>query len=292
MECPYPKQINNPTNDLQARRLKPTITVDCNRCTICMKNRKNEWFFRLKWQQKYSEGSWVVNLDYNNNHVPFIEKTGVLTTDTRDVQLFIKKVRRAMDRYNAKQQDDTRIKEPVKYFALMEYGERIGRPHIHLLLFNVPENVIWKLPEYWSATSEKTGEKNQMGQVKFDELDDATIHYVTNYMFTKEHWKSDQLGRQRVRTIMSTRLGYRYVEKNAKMHTDSLKGYVTLDGVKYRMPQYFKRKIFGDDYTVLQEKWDQDIQEIRDARDRKIDPEEYRKRIAAKERILKRQMKR
>ncbi len=67
----------------------------------------------------------VINLRYKSNHDGFIPYA-----PSRDLQLFIKRVRKYLSKYT---------NEKIRYYAISEYGQLHYRPHFHLL-FTFDEN--------------------------------------------------------------------------------------------------------------------------------------------------------
>ena len=94
------------------------VIVACGKCLSCLHNLRKDWCFRLRQEWKHSTGAMFVTLTYGDRQVP---EDGLCK---RDVQLFMKKLRK-------------RCGGRLRYFCTGEYGSKKGRPHYHLLLFNV-----------------------------------------------------------------------------------------------------------------------------------------------------------
>ena len=95
--------------------------VPCGRCIECLKLRVNSWYVRINEELKISSSAYFVTLTYE--HEP-ITPDGEPTLDYRDIQLFMKRLRKCQD-------------EKIRYFIVGEYGSKTGRPHYHALLFNI-----------------------------------------------------------------------------------------------------------------------------------------------------------
>ena len=70
-----------------------------------------------------------VTLTYNDDNLP-----PDLSLDKRAFQLFMKRLRK-------------RVKVPIRFFACGEYGEKLQRPHYHVILFGIDlrkENQSWR----------------------------------------------------------------------------------------------------------------------------------------------------
>lgn len=97
--------------------------VPCGKCYQCRKVRAEEWAYRIVDESRYHKENSFVTLTYDEKHEPKISvrygenypvvKVGVLSK--RDVQLFIKRVRK---RYDNK----------IKYYMVGEYGDISLRP--------------------------------------------------------------------------------------------------------------------------------------------------------------------
>ena len=88
------------------------IDVPCGKCPNCKKRRVNEWVFRLQEEDKVSSTSYFITLTYDTVVVP-ISPNGFMTLKKRDLQLFWKRLRKAIG------------KGPkIRYYAVGEYGSK------------------------------------------------------------------------------------------------------------------------------------------------------------------------
>lgn len=131
------------------------VPVPCGKCPDCLKRRISGWSFRLMTEEKRSLSSHFITLTYSPQHVA-LTRGGYMTLSKRDVQLFLKRLR--------KRNTGTQI----KYYACGEYGGKYSRPHYHILLFNADINTI-------SPSWEK-------GSVHFGSVSGASIGYTLKYM--------------------------------------------------------------------------------------------------------------
>lgn len=103
------------------------ISVGCGKCFECLQQRATEWAYRICLESSLYEHNCMVTLTYNEDNCP---KDSHLSK--RDLQLFMKRLRK---HYN-------NVK--VKFFACGEYGDKKGRPHYHIILFNMYfEDMFW-----------------------------------------------------------------------------------------------------------------------------------------------------
>lgn len=71
------------------------IPVPCGKCPNCLTRRANGWAFRIMHQERVSVSSLWVTLTYDPHSVR-ITPNGYMTLVKRDVQLFIKRIRKAI----------------------------------------------------------------------------------------------------------------------------------------------------------------------------------------------------
>lgn len=142
----------------------------------------------------------------------------------RDVQLFMKRLRKEAKVFSNFQ---------VRYYLVAEYGTHTFRPHYHAIMFNVPVQVIAKLPQIWLS-----------GHVHIGDVSDASINYVTKYVINRTSSMFE--GRDPSFSMMSKRpgIGMPYLEKAMQWHRADDRNYVIHEGVKRKMPRYFRDKVF------------------------------------------------
>lgn len=106
--------------------------IPCGQCLGCRLDYSRKWADRLMMESKEYDHVWFVTLTYDDFHLPTSARTDpqtgevlnfVPTLSKRDVQLFMKNLRKAL------------APERVRYFCSGEYGDKTFRPHYHLILF-------------------------------------------------------------------------------------------------------------------------------------------------------------
>lgn len=98
------------------------LKLPCGQCIGCRLNHAEGWAVRMVHEaQKHGENSFLT-LTYSDENLP---KNGSLNYE--DITLFIKKLRKVLSKtlYHGK----------IKYYRVGEYGENLGRPHYHVILF-------------------------------------------------------------------------------------------------------------------------------------------------------------
>lgn len=207
MECLKPRYLS-----------KQDMVVPCGNCAFCCATKRSDWALRLHYEGRRHLVKRFITLTYADPHLHW--KNGNSQLHKRDVQLWLKKVRRT----GAK----------VRYFAVGEYGSKTYRPHYHVLLFgDVSEDVI---RSSWS-----------LGHVHIGQVTEASVMYCLGYIVNGKGWKM-RTKRERPFAIMSRRpgLGASYLTPAMVLwHRSGRKNYAILDGTKRHLPRYYKTKIFS-----------------------------------------------
>jgi len=198
------------------------IAVPCGHCGYCLQNRKQDWQFRIANELKYAFTAYFVTLTYSDEYVP--TKNGVDVLDKSDLQKFFKRLRKAHARHSRSQ---------IRYYAVGEYGSQYLRPHYHIIMFNAIGSDIeaaWPL-----------------GFIKYEPVNMARIGYVVGYVSSLDNLSVSR-GVPKQFSLMSKRpaIGYRYLQTHGKWHTEGLRNYTSINGLKGRLPRYYKKKLFTD----------------------------------------------
>lgn len=109
--------------------------LPCGHCAACKLTNSKSWANRLEMETHYHVNAWFITLTYDDKHVPYgTSKKGDvinLTLNYKDIQDFIKRLRRHIDYHNKS------IGKLMYYYA-GEYGGKTHRPHFHGIFFDVP----------------------------------------------------------------------------------------------------------------------------------------------------------
>ncbi len=121
----FPIVFDGPGGDV----LRP-ITVPCGQCVGCRLERSRQWAVRCVHEASLHPENAYITLTYDNENLP---KYGSL--EVRAFQLFMKKMRK---RHEPKK---------IRFFHCGEYGELLGRPHYHAIIFNhdFEDKRAWKI---------------------------------------------------------------------------------------------------------------------------------------------------
>ena len=211
MACLTPILLND--------RFGNVVKVPCGHCLSCRKERSKAWGFRLMCECASWQSSVFLTLTYDEEHVTFVDDVCFpfyATLVPRDLQLFFKRLRKALDGRS------------IKYYACGEYGTNTYRPHYHAILFGVDYSDLPVIEQSW-----------QMGFVKLDEVNVATCNYVSGYVQKKLYgrdiypsWIVPPFSR------MSKHLGFDYFEKH---HEEIFAHGLHFQGKQIPVPRYFYR---------------------------------------------------
>lgn len=201
------------------------ISVPCGKCMVCLSAKRSEWILRLEQEFKYSSGAMFITLTFDRRHYP---SDGSLSK--RDVQLYLKRLRKSVSSRST-------TYDRIRYFAVGEYGGKTGRAHYHILLFNCNDEVAVR-----SSWCDSKGAS--IGMVHIGQVTQASIAYCTKYIIQVE---IPVEGIQAPFRLMSRAFGIggRYLsDAMVAWHRDGDKNYVLRDGLKVRLPRFYKSKIW------------------------------------------------
>lgn len=192
--------------------------VPCGKCAFCLTNKRSSWMFRIHHEMRTQEQpGYFLTLTYSEKYVK--RAPGGLSLRFRDVQLFLKQIRKA--------------KFYAKYVCVGEYGGQTRRPHYHMLLWTDCPPI--RLQALWFR-----------GQVHFGRLTMASAMYTLKYIIQPKQKDCD--GIERTRAQFSRGLGLGYLTTAAyNYHTmdyDNPVMFSRIDGRKVALPRYYKTKIF------------------------------------------------
>lgn len=169
-------------------------TVGCGLCMECRLKRAKERSERMIMETitQGTNNCWFVTLTYNDEQLLMnCMKHNVVTLDgeiidslslnKRDVQLFIKKLRKELFGND---------KGDLRYVAVGEYGDKNLRPHYHIIFWNLPIDDL-KLDNELTQTgevqycSEWLEKKWEHGRVRISPAEAGSIAYTARYVQKK-----------------------------------------------------------------------------------------------------------
>lgn len=220
------------------------IALPCGQCIGCRIDRSSQWAMRCMHERRMWEkthpGSFLT-LTYDPKKLP---SDGGLVK--RDLQLFMKRLR--------KQEGSG-----VRFYGVGEYGGQFGRPHYHVILFNVgfADKKFYKRGKREGETlytSDNLEELWQLGQCAFGDVTYDSCAYVSGYVIDKitgkraDDWYA---GRQPEFSVMSKGIGHSYYMKYA--HEMYAHDNCVINGALRRPPRYYDDKWKAVDSLGLEE---------------------------------------
>lgn len=209
--------------------------VPCGKCHECKRSRQHGWTFRLTQEEKRSTSSAFLTFTYETEPR---SPNGLPTLQKKDFQNFMKRFRKRLPKKNHPSYN------PLKYYAVGEYGDRTQRPHYHAIMFNIPRHYLdrpEKLLNLWGH-----------GHIYIDQCNNNTIQYVTGYVM-KQTWKPNHCeetglldDRNPQFSLMSKNMGKEYLTPQmTKYLRQNQISYVTLSGGnKAPLPRYYRDKVY------------------------------------------------
>ena len=174
------KIVFNPEGATSPYTVAKPFNLPCGKCWKCRLTYARTWAIRCMHETQGKKSSFLT-LTYNEDHLP---KDGSL--NVRHFQLFMKKLR-----------NKTKIKK-LRFFHSGEYGEKLGRPHYHALIFgyDFPDKEYFKpsKPSPFNKNKEEkfklytSQELNELWQYGYAIIGDVTFQsasYVARYIMKK-----------------------------------------------------------------------------------------------------------
>jgi hypothetical protein len=212
------------------------VKIPCRKCEQCRAIHAQEWGARAWLETIHNKKGIFLTLSYNDKNLPRT-KSGIPTLKKEDVTKFKKRLRK---KYGE-----------LRTFECGEYGERKGRPHYHMIIWNidiadrriVKENEIGDTL-YTSETLTKIWNK---GIIIFGNITYESAAYTARYTSKKFNTKWDRNPEQENTYINMSRrpgLGQKEWEKNQKKYKELNAIYIpTRKGAKItRLPRYYTKK--------------------------------------------------
>lgn len=229
------------------------VKIPCGQCIGCRIEYSRQWALRCVAEAQMHEQNSYITLTYNNENLP---KGGTLVKDKRDengkliqsghFQLFMKRLRK---HYKNKK---------IRYFHCGEYGDKLGRPHYHAILFGIQFEDL-KEYKYYNGnmlyTSDILSKIWGKGFVTVGDVTFESAAYVARYVLKKINGKDKVLHYSEVDketglmdvenmkepeyTTMSRRDGIGKTWFDKYSSDVYPKDFVTFDGKKIKPPKYF-----------------------------------------------------
>jgi len=257
-----------------------SVKVPCNRCIGCRLNYADDWATRCMLHHAVHEDGIFLTLTYAPEHLP-----KDVSLNHRDFQLFFKRLRK-------------KFGNGISYYMCGEYGEKYKRPHYHAIVFGlkIPDaEHFFTRGEHKVYTSDSILACWKKGHISFGSVTWQSARYVARYIAKKvygdsalEHYsrvdsetgevyqvKSEYCQSSRGADKVIGRVFYQRYKSD--MYPSD---FVTVAGVKRRIPRYFDKLLEKDDPALLKS-----VKRARKVKAQNASPDYTDERLAVKEKI-------
>lgn len=234
MQCLHPIKVRRYLD--AEKTIVERVEVPCGKCAACLMNRRQQWVQRLVYEWKSANTAAFCTLTYDDDHL-YRNQFGVPSVNKRDVQLFLKRLRR-------------KLGNGLRFFLISEYGDTpwaTTRPHYHFLLFNYPPMSYLVLAKTINDVWKNNNPLLNLEKVA-EPICGERIGYVAGYSIYKRIGPKDSdpnfmLCSRRpaigASYLTPARLKYHYETGNLSVKTDT---------GSYPLHRYFRDKISDDDF--------------------------------------------
>lgn len=185
----------------------PVFSLPCGMCLGCRNDKAREWATRcaLEACDYPSDRCFFVTLTYEDSYLPY----GAYDIPSCRKQHITEFMERLRDHFQYRGYNG------IRFYGATEYGEKYQRPHIHLLLFNVPLDDLDYIGNNFRGdvyyTSPVIEKEWPFGFHVVAELTLDTAAYTARYVMKKlagpAKWQYDRLGIEAPDHVMSRRPG-------------------------------------------------------------------------------------
>lgn len=248
-KCLRPLSIKVPIKENDVIIDYGTVKVPCGNCYNCIQTKRAELTGRLMAERETCDIALFVTLSYSDEYLP-VNLYGVPSVIKEDVQLFLKRYRKYLDRDNIL----------LRYFCVGEYGDSYNRPHYHLMMFyRYPPRVVTRnnIYKYKDKLEDYLYLAWRYGIIDVGECEQASCHYCSKYMYKDSPNVPQNANKMFFLYSKRPGLGYDFIteqfKKRVRLIRDNDKSYNTfyVNGIKFPLSRFFKRKIFDDDKYKL-----------------------------------------
>nr|QJB19047.1 MAG: replication initiator protein [Microvirus sp.] len=191
------------------------VSLPCGSCFGCKLERARQWAVRVVHESKMHDENSFITLTYDEQHLPAgrcscvrPHSAGSVCVD--DFQKFLKRLRERLS------------PRRIRFFACGEYGEKLGRPHYHAILFGwFPQDAVCvkRSGDMSLFTSSLLSSAWGLGHTSVGLVSMDSASYVANYASkqvktNREDEACRLAGRSREFLIMSRRpgIGRRWID--------------------------------------------------------------------------------
>lgn len=222
------------------------VKLPCGQCIGCRLERSRQWAIRCSHEASLYDLNCFITLTYSDEHLPANR-----SLDYEAPVLFMKRLRE-------------RFGSGIRSYGCAEYGEKFGRPHYHLCLFNFdfPDKRLWRNDRgHKLYTSEALSELWRFGFSSVGSVTFESAAYVARYVTKKVTGKLEEGhygDRKPERSICVSRrpgIGKGWFDKFGK--DAYTRDFVILRGRKCRPPKYYDSQFeiaYPSDFCLIKRK--------------------------------------
>lgn len=195
MPCSKPRLLFAPAPGARKKRWSESpyregqqgVNIPCGKCIHCRLAKSSEWALRLVCEaaSHWRDGvlhAMMLTLTYNDAHLPRRSEIIGGELDRRDVQLFLKRLRKHFPGVR------------IRFFGCGEYGTQgTLRAHYHIIIFGVLFDDAVQTgvsdsgaPVFGSETLDKLWGKADPGRCTISEFTEKSAEYVARYTLKKQ----------------------------------------------------------------------------------------------------------
>lgn len=266
----FPKNYQHEEGDYE-------LKLPCGRCIGCRLDRSRDWALRCVHEGQLHEEKCFITLTYSEKNLP---EMGMLKK--KDFQRFMNSFRKKIE------------PKRIRYYHAGEYGEQLGRPHYHAIIFGYDFSDRIPFKETNGVKLDVSEELESIWKKGHCSVGDVTFEsaaYVARYIMKKingdqedSHYnRIDYMTGENVKlpaeyTTMSRRPG---IGKDwyDKFKADAYPSdFVTHKGKKYRLPRFYDNLYELEEPGMFKEMKEKRIQNIHHE-------DQTRKRLRAREEV-------
>lgn len=219
------------------------LTLPCGQCIGCRLERSRDWAIRLMHESQEHELSAFLTLTYSDLDLP---KSGSLVPE--HTTNFMKRLRFHHDQGNPGAK--------IKFFLCGEYGDTLGRPHYHAIIFGLDFADKRKAGKGSKGDQLYSSEKLESiwthGKCWIGKVTPASANYVARYVLKKitgEKADDHYQGKKPEYIRMSKGIGLNYFHK----YKESLyaRDFVTIEGKEAPVPAYYDKQLEKENHQLL-----------------------------------------
>lgn len=230
--------------------LEKSVLVPCGQCMSCRISHQRQWATRMVHEAHMHSESCFLTLTIDDEH-----RSPTRSVDQRDMQLFIKKLRKQLHPLK------------IRLFYCSEYGETTGREHYHAIIFGYmpKDRVKYKTTKEDNIlyTSETLTNLWGKGYVTIGEFNSTTADYCAKYV-TKAYIGADKEN------------AYNWVDENGEViqRTPPFQRSSNRPGLGSKFYEKYKQDLYGGDFALVDGK-QRPVPKAYDRKFRKEHPEEF-----------------